>query len=245
MQAIKSFVRSAIRITGYDVHKLVPGEPGSDPYLDMRRLVGRSQRDVTIFDVGANIGQTIQRLRETFSRPTIHAFEPGSDAFGALWENCSRLADVRINNIALGSRSGTREFIENTWLDLSSFLEPGEECWGKIKQRTRVEITTIDDYCSRHCVDRIDILKSDTQGFDLEVLKGAVRLFAQNRIHLVYLEINFGKLYRNATRLGEIYDFLTGRDFDLVSFYKIYYINGLAKWTDALFVNQHYDPNAY
>jgi FkbM family methyltransferase len=216
-------------------------EPGSDPYLDMRRLVVPSQRDVTIFDVGANIGQTIQRFREIFPQPTIHAFEPGGDAFDALRVNCSRLAGVYINNMALGPQPGTQEFIENTNSDMSSFLEPGDECWGTVKRRTLVTMITIDDYCRQHCIETIDILKSDTQGFDLEVLKGARRLFAQHRIHLVYLEVIFGKLYKNSAQLSEIYEFLSERGFDLVSFYKIYYINGLAKWTDALFVNQQYD----
>src|SRR5258708_2397046 len=75
MTIIKSFVRSAIRAAGYDVHRLpeLDDDPGRDPYFDMRRLVS-SQRVVTIFDVGANVGQTIQRLRETFPQPTIHAF---------------------------------------------------------------------------------------------------------------------------------------------------------------------------
>jgi hypothetical protein len=55
--------------------------------------------------------------------------------------------------------------------------------------------------------------------FDLEVLKGASQLFAQHGIHLVYLEIIFGKQYKNHARLDEIYRFLADRGFDLVSFY--------------------------
>ena len=220
MRVIKSFVRSAFWAAGYDVHRPASVNPGRDPFLDMRRLIP-SQRGVTIFDVGANVGQTIQRLRGTFPQPTIHAFEPGSDAFNALRENFSRMRRVHINNIALGPRPGTQEFIENTDTQQSSFLEPDEECRSAVKQRRRMDITTIDDYCTQHGVERIDILKSDTQGFDLEVLKGASGLFAQYRIHLIYLEIIFGKLYKNSARLDEIYSFLSERGFDLVSFYDI------------------------
>ena len=71
---------------------------------------------------------------------------------------------------------------------------------GAIKQRINVDVTTIDNYCRDYGIERIDILKSDTQGFDLEVLKGASRLLDQHRIHLVYVEIVFGKLYHKKFR---------------------------------------------
>ena len=80
---------------------------------------------------------------------------------------------------------------------MSSFLEPGRDSWGAVKRRTPVNIKTIDGYCELHEISRIDILKSDTQGFDLEVLKGASGLFDRHCIHLVYLEIGFGELYKN------------------------------------------------
>jgi FkbM family methyltransferase len=160
MGLIKSFVRSAIRAAGYDVHRLTPGRV---PYFDMRDLVF-SKRDVTIFDVGANMGHTIEQFRQTFPQPAIHAFEPSRDTYNALREKCSRLPGVQINNIALGSRTETMEFIENTNPDMSSFLEPDEECWGAIKQRINVDVTTIDNYCRDYGIERIDILKSDTQG---------------------------------------------------------------------------------
>src|SRR5262249_51391433 len=150
-----------------------------------------------------------QRVRETFPKPTIHAFEPGSDAFNVLREKYYKMQGIYINKVALGARLGSKEFIENTLSDMSSFLEPGEECWGTVKQRTRVDVTTIDDYCGQHCIERIDVLKSDTQGFDLEVLKGAQRLLDQKGIYLIYLEINFGKLYKKSARLDEIYSFLS------------------------------------
>src|SRR5262249_35461688 len=75
MRAVKSFVRSVIRATGYDVRRLASVDSGQhnlgrDPYLDMRKLAS-SQRRLTIFDVGANVGQTIELMCETFSGSTI------------------------------------------------------------------------------------------------------------------------------------------------------------------------------
>jgi len=81
------------------------------------------------------------------------------------------------------------------------------------------------------------LLKSDTQGFDLEVLKGADRMLAEHRIRLIYLEIIFSKMYENLPRADKIYAFMADHGFELVSFYKTYFQNGRAGWTDALFID--------
>ncbi len=54
--------------------------------------------------------------------------------------------------------------------------------------RRAVQIDTIDDYCERAGIDHIDILKSDTQGYDLEVLRSAGKMLSAGKIKLVYLE---------------------------------------------------------
>ena len=172
----------------------------------MRTLIP-AKRKITIFDVGANVDKLFDPCAR-LSAINNSFVEPGSDAFNALREKYFGMQSIHINNIALGDQPGNRDFIENTLSEMSSFLEPDEECWGAMKQRRQVEVTSIDDYCKERRIDRIDILKSDTQGFDLEVLKGAQSLLARNRIRLNFLEINFGKLYKKSARLDEIYVFL-------------------------------------
>src|SRR4051812_18212186 len=71
-QHLKSVMRPLIRRMGYDIRRFGLGQ---DAYLDIKGLIGSNLSPV-IFDVGANVGQTIDALRETFPRPTIHAFEP-------------------------------------------------------------------------------------------------------------------------------------------------------------------------
>jgi len=83
-------------------------------------------------------------------------------------------------------------------------------------------------------------VKSDTQGYDLEVLKGAEGMFRENAIKLVYSEIIFSNLYKDMPSFGQMYDFLITRGFRLVSFYEVTYEDGLASWTDGLFAHQRY-----
>jgi FkbM family methyltransferase len=236
---IKSIIKRALSCTGYEIHR-INDKLGQDAFRDMQRFVAPRHCPV-IFDVGANVGQSIDLFRRHFGCPVIHAFEPSHETFRELERRTGALSDVHLNNCALGSRSAVFDFIENSCSLLSSFLEPGADCWGSIKKRHPIPVRSLDDYCEERGITEIDILKSDTQGFELEVLKGARRLLALKCIRLIYLEITFSEMYKNLPRLDEIYGFLFERDFRLVSFYQFNYQRNRAGWTDGLFVNACYD----
>jgi hypothetical protein len=89
----------------------------------------------------------------------VHGFEPGSTGI--------RTITVRLNNSALGADIGKRAFFENSLSLKSSFLPLGPDGWGQIVDERKVSIDTIENYCMRNRISSIDLLKSDTQGFDL------------------------------------------------------------------------------
>ncbi|WP_446361310.1 FkbM family methyltransferase [Coleofasciculus sp. G2-EDA-02] len=193
-----------------------------------------------IFDVGANVGQSIRKFRRIFPSSTIHSFEPSPRTFETLKQQVNKLESIHLWNYALGSSSGSMNFLENSYSDMSSFLPISEYGWGKIIKETLVEVKTIDQFCHEKNIEKIDILKSDTQGFELEVFQGAENTIKAQKIGLIYFEVIFSDMYKNLPSFGKIYNFLTERDFLLVNFYKFNYQNNLASWTDALFVHNSY-----
>lgn len=74
---------------------------------------------------------------------------------------------------------------------MSSFLPPGEFSWGKVVKYTDVRVVSLDSFARDHNIDFVHVVKSDAQGFDFEVLKGASDLMDENRIALVYFELIF------------------------------------------------------
>lgn len=106
--------------------------------------------------------------------------------------------------------------------------------------RVVVEVSTVDDYCAVNGVDALDILKTDTQGWDLEVLRGAQRMISKNAIHLVFTEMNFVELYEGMVPFDAYYGYLREQGFALLSFYPICYLKNRAAWMDAVFVNENY-----
>jgi FkbM family methyltransferase len=234
-EQIKAAIRSAIRACGYDLRKL---ETGCDAFLDIKELLADVHSPV-VFDVGANVGQTIGRIRQSHPGAIVHAFEPNSHAFGQLSELYKTTPKTYLNPFALGASEEVRTLTEYTASDMSSLLPRGSENWIGVAGSSDVKVRTIDDYCRELTVDHIDLLKSDTQGFELEVLKGARRMLTEGRVRAIYLEITFAPLYEKLPRLDELYAFVVDHGFDLVSFYKFYHVNGRAGWTDALFKVRH------
>ena len=235
---MKQLVRHIINKFGYDIVRFESNQIGKNYLIDIGRFL-HSDHPI-IFDVGANVGQSIQQFRKKFPRSTIHSFEPSPTTFETLERQASEFKNVHLWNFALGSSSGKMTFLENPQSTMSSFLPLGKFGWGKITKETLVEVKTIDQFCHDENIERIDILKSDTQGFELEVFKGAEHMIRASKIGLMYFEMNFSEIYQGLPPFTEIYDFLTSQDFLLVSFYQFHYTKKLAGWTDALFVHKSY-----
>lgn len=234
---LKSIAQQLFHAFGYHVSSYRRDRCGVDPVLDMTRFVpDGSQR--TIFDVGANRGQFLNQLRLHYSQAAIHSFEPSPATFQALSAKTAGMANVSTWNLALGARAGKSTLLENVSSDMSSMLELGSQGHGRVEKHTEIDIQTVDDFCQKHSISRVDILKSDTQGYDLEVFKGAERMMRENRIGLVYSEITFDEIYKNLPPIDEILRFLRERDFVLAAFYKMEFKRPIVGWTDALFVNR-------
>jgi FkbM family methyltransferase len=231
--------KRAFSSVGLEVHKLT-GDLGEDAFADVAKLCRAASRPV-VADVGANKGQTIDRLRGHLQQPVVHAFEPGPTAFATLERRMSGDPDVRLNHCALGSRTGTLELIEHVESDMSSVLEIGPEGWGEVKARVPVDVRTLDEYCAEHRVGGLDLLKTDTQGYDLEVLRGAAGLLERGRVHMVLMEVNLIEMYEGMPRVDEVFAFTSDHGLRLVSFYNQVFGADHLRWADALFVNPEYD----
>jgi FkbM family methyltransferase len=211
---------------------------GLDPFFDMTVL---TQADApVIFDIGANLGQSVAAFRESFPNSSVHSFEPSPTVFRQLEANTKGLKDVYLNNAAMGSSEGKMVLIENADPGMSSLLEVDQDCWGKVTGRCEVEIDTVDNYCKQKSVTHIDILKSDTQGFDYQVFQGSRDMFARHGVHLIFVEFVFSQLYKGQARFEDIHRFLIDQGFSLVAIYPMHLKDNRASWTDALYVDPLY-----
>ncbi len=225
---------------GFDIMRFHEGQIGIDPFIDMQRFL-KGYKNPVIFDVGANIGQSVNKFKDKFPTSVIHSFEPSPSTYEQLKAHCKHISNVKTWNYGVGSTDTTMEFKENEHSDMSSFLSPSEFSWGKIVRSTNVQVTTLDLFAQDHDIDYIHVLKSDTQGFDFEVFKGARHLMDENRIALIYFEFIFSDMYKNLPSFHDVFRYLSEHNFSLVTFYTPHFQKELVSWTDALFINQEFN----
>lgn len=171
-------------LTGVRVFRVLPR--GLNLYYDIDRALPHF-RATAIFDVGANVGQSAATYRTRFPQARIYCFEPVGATFAELQENVRADAGILCFRMALGSAKGRAEIAVQQASKLSSMAEvsPSTMAAGR---REAIEVTTLDDFCQAAGVDQIGLLKVDTEGSDLEVLKGAQGMLEHHRIDLVQVE---------------------------------------------------------
>ena len=82
-----------------------------------------------------------------------------------------------------------------------------------------VKMSTVDIFASEHNIKRIDLLKIDTEGFDLEVLKGAENMLASGRVSFVLTEVGFHLSDKSHILFDEVRKFLLEKGFSVFGFY--------------------------
>ena len=100
---IKTRLRETlIKLTGYWIYKHRDIPIGCDIESDLQKRVFQNIK--TIFDVGANIGQTAIKFNRSFKESIIYCFEPVNKPFKQLSFNTSTLDNVKCFNLALGDK---------------------------------------------------------------------------------------------------------------------------------------------
>ncbi|MDQ3607099.1 MAG: FkbM family methyltransferase [Gemmatimonadota bacterium] len=212
---------------------------GIDLDLDLLRFREWADDEV-IFDVGANEGSISHRLSRNFPAQQIYAFEPVRETFARLSTHTATLPNVHCFNFALGPESGTAEIRlhrKSDWNTLRSDVQhPGYEGEGS----ESIEVRTIDEFLAEQKIDRIHFLKIDTEGYDLEVLKGGERALSQGRIGIIQVEAGFDQDEGKFVPLGTFRTFLSSRDYLLFGLYHQAARDGRLRRCDAVFVHRNF-----
>jgi FkbM family methyltransferase len=146
-----------------------------------------------IFDVGANQGQFLNLLVSNIkSAPYhVHCFEPGSHTFERLSNNAKKLENVTLNNIGLGKEKGSFELYYNeAGAGIASLTKRRLDHFNiDFSESETVNIDTLDNYCEENKIQKIDLLKIDVEGHELDVLSsGASRMFQEKAIRMASFE---------------------------------------------------------
>lgn len=159
----------------------------------LRALTGRIA-DLVMVDVGANDGDYSADVRALAPRSQVHAFEPHPVTYGRLATRARELG-FAAHNLALGAQPGRLALYDyagssgtqhaSVYADVISRLHDGGE-----PVAHDIAVDTLDAFAERQGIARIDLLKIDTEGHELQVLNGARGLIASGALDVVHFEFN-------------------------------------------------------
>lgn len=186
MGILRKIIERPLRSLGAEIlpHWELPQYAEDYVHAECLRKIFDSKAIDCVFDVGANNGYSGNFLRKKVGfTGTILSFEPLPELFKELKEASHNDKHWHAFDFALGAQSGELEMNVMNTSSFSSFLTPSSATPENMTSRNIVKTTIntrierladcYNDLATKYGFTR-PFLKMDTQGFDLEVLKGAL-----------------------------------------------------------------------
>ena len=144
---------------------------------------GIIRQNYVVFDIGANQGQYACRLNKFIRSGKVYSFEPFNQSYISLlsMKKILKLNSVIPVHCALSDKKGkmklkvpiiNNSLVVGTQAVLENYQQHEPENAKYIEEL--VDVTTIDEYVYENKIDRVDFIKIDTEGAEIEVIKGGI-----------------------------------------------------------------------
>ncbi len=203
--AIANFLKAFLRGLGFQVFRT--NRLGHDPLQDIVEISAQYGIPIeTIFDVGAHRGGSTSAFRNRFPNAKILCFEPDPVSFELLSGQFAPDQQVNVFRQALADKPGIMPFhiYPNSFINSLNSNAPFAQTYGATAEVIEVEVSTIDIVVQINSIDRINFLKVDTEGFEPQVLQGAIDTLKSQKVDFLFLEFNSIYINERSSPLVEI-----------------------------------------
>jgi len=188
-----------------------------------------------LIDVGAHKGETIINFLKNFKIKNIYSFEASKKTFQKLEHNIKKIkkihkdTNIEIFNTGIGNSNEEKMFNELPDSNSSTFnLIDQNSTYFKRKEKilsflfqpaftikkNTVSQIKLDEFIKEKKIYSIDILKIDTEGYELEVLKGLKHSI--QLVKFIYFEHHYDNMIMKNYKFSEMHDFLINNGFSRV-----------------------------
>ena len=174
----------------------------------------KSEKPV-LFDVGAHTGEYTLLFKSRFKDGRVYCFEPSQLHFDRLVAATEQLSDVTRLRSALGKAEGEATLYRDQAISgLASFTKRRLDHYSiAMDIEESVKVTTLDRFVQENRIEKIDLLKIDVEGHELDVLHGAEQTLGAGRIAVVQFEFGGCNLDTRTNFQDFFYFFTVRHDF--------------------------------
>jgi len=172
------------------------------------------KKDLIFIDVGSNLGFTT--LPASINGNKVISIEPLSKNYKSL-ENTKKINDLSFDllKIGIGENEGINKIYSGEQTDCASMILDSVKLIEDSENYEEVEIKRLDNLIQ----DDNLFIKIDVQGYEMNVLKSMGKLFSENKIKFILIEMENRFLLKGGSSVDEIHTFLTDRGFVYNNFY--------------------------
>jgi FkbM family methyltransferase len=209
-------------------------------------FIKNKYKNINFFiDIGSHKGKYFDLFNKSYKIKTAVLVEPQKKYFYYLKKKYKKLYSIKIYNTAISNKNGNSYFYINHH-DLTSslnrinhnnlFLKIKSKLFGldsksMIKEKIKIKINTLNNLLRKFKVKKIDLVKIDTEGHELEVLQGLKNTV--KRVQIILIEFRSDNVYKNY-KPSKIHKNLVKNNFYLAKVFKFPFTT----WEDRIYIKK-------
>ncbi len=182
-----------------------------------------------VLDVGANCGAASVYFGWCYPEATVHAFEPAAAPYAFLEHNAALAPNIVTHNIGLHTHDQQVPLYAGAIDSVTGSVFPRDV--KNVGASETVTLRSIAGWLDEHEISRIDVLKVDVEGCEVEVLEGLGERLRD--VQVVYVEYDSAAARRRIDRVFEASHELCFGEMFLAQGEAIYVSNAIAHDDDA------------
>lgn len=141
-------------------------------------------------------------------------FEPTPDFYQRLIINASlnKFKNIIIENLALSTKDGKRKFYQGDGASSFFYTHTNKHSLKPVREIT-VKTTSLDSYLTKHNIAKVDLIKIDVEGSEMEVIKGGINLFKRKTAPDIIIEVVNDFLQSGQTSEKQLIDLFSELDY--------------------------------
>ena len=224
-----------------------------DKYFHQKKILNYLKKNLDnieiFFDVGSHRGTYTDLIINNFKIKKVLMFEPQKNIFKFIKKKYIKNKSITVYNQALSDKKNRQTLYinkhdltsslskidkKNRYLNLKALLFGGS-INDMVKKKSKVNSSKLSDIIKKSKIRKIDLLKIDTEGHELQVLKGTGSFLKKN-VNCMLIEIHNSDIFINYDS-KKIHNYLKKNQFILKKVFKFPFTT----WEDRIYQNKNFN----